>query len=111
VGQIKKEIRSSIFVVADLTDERQSCYFEAGFAEALPRPIIYIASKDSVLKPGTKTKIHFDIHMHVHYFTNHKELRTKLRDAINKNKERLFPKKPSDPGAVTGVLYVNGQPV
>ncbi len=90
VGRIKTEIRSSTFLVADLTDERQSCYFEAGFAEALPRPVIYVASKDSVLKPGTKTKIHFDIHMNVHYFSNHKELKTKLRDAINKNKERLF---------------------
>src|SRR5262249_56373591 len=85
--------RKSTFLGADLTDERQSCYFEAGFAEALPRPIIYVASKDSVLKPGTKTKIHFDIHMNVHYFSNHKELRTKLRDAINKNKERLFAQK------------------
>lgn len=90
VGRIKTEIKNSTFLVADLTDERQSCYFEAGFAEALPRPIIYVASKDSVLKPGTETKIHFDIHMNVHYFTNHKELKTKLRDAITKNKERLF---------------------
>ena len=90
VGRIKKEIRDLAFVVADLTDERQSCYFEAGFAEALPRPIIYVASKQSVLKPGAPTKIHFDIHMNVQYFTNHKELRAKLSEAIDKNKERLF---------------------
>lgn len=92
VGRIKMEIRNSTFIVADLTDERQSCYFEAGFAEALPRPIIYVASKQSVLKPGTPTKLHFDIHKNVQFFTNHKELKTKLRDAINKNKERLFAK-------------------
>ena len=91
VGRIKKEIRDSAFVVADLTDERQSCYFEAGFAEALPRPVIYVASKQSVLKPGTATKIHFDIHMNVQFFTNHKELRAKLSDAIHKNNDRLFP--------------------
>lgn len=90
VGRIKKEIRESAFVVADLTDERQSCYFEAGFAEALPRPVIYVASKQSVLRPGTATKIHFDIHMNVHFFTNHKELKSKLTDAIEKNKEHLF---------------------
>ena len=91
VGRIKKEIRDAAFIVADLTDERQSCYFEAGFAEALPRPVIYVASKQSVLNPGTATKIHFDIHMNVQFFTNHKELRNKLSDAIDKNKERLFP--------------------
>ena len=33
----------------------------------------YVASKESVIKPGTATKIHFDIHMNVHFFTNHKE--------------------------------------
>ena len=91
VGRIKKEIRDSAFVVADLTDERQSCYFEAGYAEALPRPVIYVASKQSVLEPGAPTKIHFDIHMNVQYFTNHGELKAKLGDAITKNKDRLFP--------------------
>jgi len=91
VGRIKKEIREAAFIVADLTDERPSCYFEAGYAEALPRPVIYVASKQSVLKPGTTTNIHFDIHMNVHMFTNHKELKDKLGDAIVKNKNRLFP--------------------
>lgn len=84
VGRNKKEIHSAQFVVADLTDERQSCYFEVGYAEALQRPVIYVASKDSVLKPGAKTNIHFDIHMNVHFFTNHKELREKLSEAIEK---------------------------
>ncbi len=93
VGRIKKEIRDAQFVVADLTDERQSCYFEAGYAEALPRKVIYVASQDSVLKPGVKTKIHFDIHMNVHFFTNHKELKSKLSDAIEKNKTSLFKEK------------------
>lgn len=90
VGRIKKEIRDAVFVVADLTDERPSCYFEAGFAEALPRPTIYVASKQSVVKPGSQTKIHFDIHMAINFFTNHKELREKLNSAIEKNKSRLF---------------------
>jgi hypothetical protein len=39
VGRIKREIRDAKFVIADLTDERPSCYFEAGFAEALTRLI------------------------------------------------------------------------
>lgn len=98
VGRIKKEIRDAKFVIADLTDERPSCYFEAGYSEALARPVIYVASKNSVIKPGTPTHIHFDIHMNVHFFTNHKELRSKLGDAIAKNKKRLF----SEPDKVDG---------
>lgn len=90
VGRIKKEIRSAQFVVADLTDERPSCYFEAGYAEALGRKVIYVASKQSVAKPGSKTVIHFDIHMNMNYFTNHEELKEKLSNAIEKNRESLF---------------------
>ncbi|UCV24264.1 nucleoside 2-deoxyribosyltransferase [Ferribacterium limneticum] len=90
VGRIKKEIRAAQFVVADLTDERPSCYFEAGFAEALGKKVIYVASKQSVAKPGTKTAIHFDIHMNMNYFTNHEELKEKLSNAIEKNRQALF---------------------
>lgn len=90
VGRIKKEIRSAQFVVADLTDERPSCYFEAGFAEALGKKVIYMASKQIVAKPGSKTVIHFDIHMNMNYFTNHEELKEKLSSAIEKNRQSLF---------------------
>jgi len=100
VGRIKKEIRGSAFVIADMTDERPSCYFEVGFAEALGRPVIYIASKQSVAKPGTDTKIHFDIHMNVHFFTNREELKEKLSSAIQKNKSKLFPSEESSAVAV-----------
>lgn len=97
VVRIKQEIKNARFVIADLTDERPSCYFEAGYVEALPRPVIYIASKQSVIRPGTPTKIHFDVHMSVHTFVNHKELRDKLRDAIQKNRGSLFrPAEPTD---------------
>lgn len=90
VTRIKKEIREAYFLIADLTDERQSCYFEAGYAEALAKPIIYIASHNSVMSPGTKTKIHFDIHMNVQFFSNHAELREKLTSVIEKHKAKLF---------------------
>lgn len=90
VGRIKKEIRISQFVVADMTDERPSCYFEAGYAEALGRQLIYVASEQSVVKPGTKTVIHFDIHQNVNYFTNLSELREKLTESIKHNRELLF---------------------
>lgn len=90
VARIKEEIRKAKFIVADLTDERPSCYFETGYAEALPRPVIYFASKESVIHPGSSTKIHFDIHMNINYFTNHKELEDKLRASVEKNRDKLF---------------------
>jgi hypothetical protein len=96
VGRIKKEIRASQFIIADLTDERPSCYFEAGFAEALPRPVIYVASKQSVIKPGVDTRVHFDIHMNVHFFTNLVELKDKVSDAIEKNRDQLFKSSTSE---------------
>ena len=91
VTSIKREIKNCNFVVADLTDERQSCYYEVGFAEGLSKPVIYMASQNSVLSPGTKTKVHFDIHMAVQYFSNLEEMREKVDAVIQKNKQRLFP--------------------
>ena len=91
VSRIKTEIRQSLFLITDLTDERQSCYFEAGSGEALGKPIIYIASPNSVMKPGTKTTIHFDIHKNILFFTNREELRDRLTKVIERNRAKLFP--------------------
>lgn len=90
VNRIKEEIHRAKFLVADLTDERPSCYFEAGYAEAIKKPIIYMASKESVLKPGVPTKVHFDIHMNVNYFTNHEEMAEKVISSIKRNEQKLF---------------------
>ena len=59
--------------------------------------MIYVASKDSVIRPGTQTKIHFDIHMNVNYFTNHDQLAEKLRASIEKNRDRLFREDTPEP--------------
>lgn len=90
VGRIKSEILKATFVVADLTDERPSCYFEAGYAEAAGRRVLYVASKNSVIDTKIATKIHFDIHMSVNFFTNHGELVEKLKAAVEKNRQTLF---------------------
>ena len=90
VETIKNEIRKARFVIADLTDERPSCYFEAGYADALERPVIYIASKQSVVQPGHDTTIHFDIHKNINFFTNHDELKEKIRLTFEKNKANLL---------------------
>jgi nucleoside 2-deoxyribosyltransferase len=90
VDRIKAEIRRARFVVTDLTDERPSCYFEVGYAEALRKPVIFVASKESVMEPGQPTKIHFDIHQNVQFFSNHEELATKLSDVAQRNREALL---------------------
>lgn len=88
--RIRKEIHDSSFVIADLTDERPSCYYEVGYAEALSKPVIYFASDYSVIDTKMKTKIHFDIHNNINYFSNHGELVSKLNSSIEKNKKELF---------------------
>lgn len=90
VERIKMEIRRAAFVVADLTDERPSCYYEIGYADSYGTPVICVSSQESVLHPGTPTTIHFDIHRQVLMFVNHKQLQGKLRTAFEKNKEILL---------------------
>jgi hypothetical protein len=46
-------IRSAEFIVADVTGERPNLYFEAGFAMALGRPVIWTGQRG--------TKLHFDV--------------------------------------------------
>lgn len=92
VDRIKHEINRAQFVVADLTDERPSCYFEVGYAEALGKPVMFVASKESVTSPGEETKIHFDIHQNVGFFGNHDELARKVREVVEKNRAALFAK-------------------
>lgn len=51
--QIVEHIATSRLIVADLSGERPNCYYEAGFAHALGKPIIFcIRSQD---------KVHFDL--------------------------------------------------
>jgi hypothetical protein len=90
VTRIEAEIRRARFVIADLTDERPSCYYEVGYAEALGRPIIHVASRESVMAPGTATTIHFDIHSNVRFFTNHEQLASEVSAAVDANRERLL---------------------
>ena len=50
---IRLDIRNSRFVVADLTHGNQGVYWEAGFAEALGRPV-FLLSRDG-------ERVHFDL--------------------------------------------------
>ena len=51
--QIIEEISRSEIVLADLSGERPNCYYEAGFAHAIGKKMIFTIRKD--------TLIHFDL--------------------------------------------------
>ena len=54
--QLRVALRTSRFVVADLTHGNNGAYWEAGFAEGLGRPVIYTCRK----KEWEEKKTHFD---------------------------------------------------
>lgn len=62
--RLRLEIRTSRFMVADLSHANAGAYWEAGFAEGLSRPVIYTCRKDVFDNPATKP--HFDTN---HYLT------------------------------------------
>ncbi len=54
------DIRAARFIVADVTQQKQGVYFEAGFALALGRPVIWTVRKDEI------DSVHFDTRQFVH---------------------------------------------
>ena len=53
---MRVQIRDSAFVIADLTHANPGAYWEAGYAEGLGKPVIYICEKAKFEKDST----HFD---------------------------------------------------
>jgi len=58
--RLRVEIRTSRFLIADLTRENRGVYWEAGFAEGLGRPVIYTCEEGHFEDHGT----HFDTSHH-----------------------------------------------
>jgi nucleoside 2-deoxyribosyltransferase len=54
---MRAHIRDSAFVIVDLTHDNSGAYWEAGYAEGLGKPVIYICKKDKFDKSST----HFDV--------------------------------------------------
>lgn len=59
--RLRVEIRTSRFLVADLTHGNQGAYWEAGFAEGLGKPVIYTCER-TVFE---QKKTHFDTNHHL----------------------------------------------
>ena len=53
---MRVRIRDSAFVIADLTHDNHGAYWEAGYAEGLGKPVIYICEKVKFDREGS----HFD---------------------------------------------------
>jgi hypothetical protein len=55
---IEDEIRRCRFLIADLSDDNAGAYWEAGFAEGLGKPVIYLCR--SKAEGGVPKRTHFD---------------------------------------------------
>lgn len=83
--EIKAEIRMAQFTVADFTGQRQSVYYEAGFAQGLGREVIWCCKDNQV------EKLHFDIkHLGHVVWNDPADLRLKLKQSIEAN---IIPKR------------------
>lgn len=75
--QLRIEIRKCKFLIADLTHGNYGAYWEAGFAEGLGKPVIYLCQK----KIFEEKKTHFD--------TNHLTTITWELETLDNDIERL----------------------
>jgi hypothetical protein len=60
---LRVKIRQSRFMIADLTHQNRGAYWEAGFAEGLAKPVIYMCRKDVFEDKTVGT--HFDTNHHL----------------------------------------------
>ena len=58
--KIVAEIKNSLFLVSDVTEQKQGVYFEAGYAIGLGIPVIWSVRKDEL------AKVHFDTRQYNH---------------------------------------------
>jgi len=92
-GQITENIHDNIrlaeYVIADLTDERPSVYYEVGYANALGKPILLVAKAE--------TNIHFDLQGYrTERYHNYRELEGSLKKWL-----RALKKESRKPGLKT----------
>lgn len=92
--RLRVEIQASDFMVADLTHDNLGAYWEAGYAEGLGKPVIYICEKEKF----ENQKTHFDTNHHLTVIWNKKEPQ-KAGDDLKATIRATFPQlaKQEDP--------------
>lgn len=86
--KLRVETRRSKFIIADLTDENRGAYWEAGFAEGLGMPVIYICEEEKF----DKDKPHFDTNHHLTVlWKDCKEGLIKFADELKATIRETFP--------------------
>jgi nucleoside 2-deoxyribosyltransferase len=76
-GEILKKIKDCKFLIADVTNQRNGVYFEAGFALGLQKKIIWSCKKDDL------TNIHFDTRQYNHIiWESENDIYEKFKDRI-----------------------------
>jgi nucleoside 2-deoxyribosyltransferase len=61
-NRLRVEIKQSRFLLADLTDANNGAYWEAGYAEGLGKPVIYLCKRAAFSNEATRP--HFDTNHH-----------------------------------------------
>jgi nucleoside 2-deoxyribosyltransferase len=78
ITETHQKLAGADLVVADLSKERPSCYFELGIAEALHKNIIRIAEQDTTIhQTSDKDKII--------YYNNLEDYEIKMRSILEKH--------------------------
>ena len=76
-AKIIADIKDSLFVIADVTQQKQGVYFEAGFALGLKLPVIWCVRSDDL------SNVHFDTRQYCHVvWDTPDDLREKLYNVI-----------------------------
>ena len=83
--RLKVEIRTSRFLIADLTHENRGAYWEAGFAQGLGKPVIYTCEKSKF----DEQKTHFDTNHHTTVVWDRNNLEKAAIDIKNTIRETL----------------------
>lgn len=84
VEKIINLIRESLFIIADCTQHKNGVYYEAGIAEGMGKPVIYMGDSEDM------TQSHFDIkHLNQIRYKNIEELESRLKDRVDYLKDTL----------------------
>lgn len=87
-NRMRVEIRNARFLLSDLSHGNKGAYFEAGFAEGLGKPVIYLCEKTAF--HDDERKPHFDTN-HQHIIVWDKENLQKAEEEIKSTIRNTLP--------------------